>query len=88
MRTISESRPTIIAARLADFRLDPHRDHQQAEIVLGDALEHVFERARQRQSDPGLLEHGAEFAAERIGELADHDLQARAAANGRPRATI
>ena len=63
-----------------------HGDDQQPQIVFGYALEHVFERARQRQSDAGLLEHGAEFAAQRIGEFLRPRPAGRGSANGRLRA--
>ena len=55
--------------RAAHLRLHLHRDHEQAQIVLRHALQHVGQSLADRQSKPRLLDHGAEFAAQRFGEL-------------------
>src|SRR6185437_11284875 len=59
----------------ADFGLHFDRDYEQPKVLFGYALEHVLERTRQRQSDSGLFEHGAELTAQRVGKLLHHNLQ-------------
>src|SRR5579862_1025937 len=42
----------------ADLGLHAHRDDQQAQVVVGHALEHLLHRARQRKTEPRLLDDG------------------------------
>ena len=70
----------------ANLGLNPDRNDQQAQIVLGHTLEHLFHRARQRQAEPRLLDRGAEFGAIGSGN-SPPPLAIRAAANVPLRAT-
>ena len=65
----------MMASELPTSACTRHRYYQQAEIVLRHPLEHLFQRARERQSEATLFDSGAEFGAYGIGELRHNDLQ-------------
>ena len=58
-----------LCQRTAYCGLHLDRDHEQPQIVLGYPRQHVGQRLGDRQPKARLLNHSAELATQRVGEL-------------------